>query len=302
MRRKGVRSRRTFRKRVKRTVGKRRFRPKRRNVTSKRRIVSVTSKKKHDTLLPTVITDPTVSANATILSSADPTYCVQNYTYRNFGPLYPATVISVQQAASLANSAAARTSQRVWLKGISERYRINIISSGAWFHRRIVFQTHERYTQGDLHYDQAAQGLGYSIPIDTYSIPAGTSSDDLIEQVFAGSKTRDWNDPISARVDTSRVRVLKDRTRTYNPAVDTGKCIGFKIWTPLNKSFVYDDDEQGMGMVEALDSLTYGQGSAYSNKHHGHGNVYVLDIFEPGSPGDGNLTFHKEATFYWHER
>lgn len=184
-----------------------------------------------------------------------------------------------------------------YARGYKEKVNIQI-SDGIWKWRRIVF--HMKGTPWGFvtnssslneiltYYESPGSGMMRAIPL------FGTQfSPDPVEQtLFDGAKGVDWVDVFSAKVDTSFVNVVSDRTINLNNSSGEGQALTKNCWYPLNKSLLYSDDEYGKGTTTQYFAT---QGKI------GMGNLFVYDTWEC-VVGAGQLRFSPEGTYYWHER
>jgi hypothetical protein len=113
--------------------------------------------------------------------------------------------------------------------------------------------------------------------------------------LYKGLAGKDWDDLIVAPVDTSRISVKFDKTWTIQSGNSNGVVRERKLWHPMNKNIVYDDDENGD--VE--------QASYFSvDSKAGMGDYYVVDIIQPGTGATSSdlLQISTNSTLYWHEK
>lgn len=191
------------------------------------------------------------------------------------------------------------------MRGLSEHIRIQTSSGIPWFHRRICFTMKGPGPfQAGAPSDSGIQP--YSPFLDTsngierlwlnLSINNQPNTFNLqLQLLFKGAVSKDWDDLILAPVDTSRVSVKFDKTWTMQSGNTNGVVRERKLWHPMNKNLVYDDDESGD--VE--------QGSYYSvDSKAGMGDYYVVDIIQPGQGATSSdlLQITANSTLYWHEK
>lgn len=113
--------------------------------------------------------------------------------------------------------------------------------------------------------------------------------------IFAGQENQDWDDPLTAKLDTSRVGVLYDRVRTVATGNSNGIIRRYKFWHAFNKNLVYNDDEAGGSELS----------QAYSTfSKAGMGDAIVIDVIKPlgGSATSDQMLFRPNSTLYWHEK
>jgi len=202
--------------------------------------------------------------------------------------------------------AAVRTSTSCYMRGLSETLRIQTSSGIPWFHRRICF-TNKGVAPFIV---RSTADTSSNVPATPYIDSAngvqrlwlnqtvnGTPNtiNDREGVIFKGANGLDWNDPIVAPVDTARVTVKFDKTWTYKSGNERGTVFEKKLWHPMNKTLVYDDDESG-------DRETTNYISTDSKA--GMGDYYVLDIIQPGTGVAANdaVLIQCTSTLYWHER
>lgn len=206
-----------------------------------------------------------------------------------------------------ASFVAARTASTCYLKGIAERYTLLPNDPSVWWHRRVVFATKVLYAEAV----SSLAGNGVIAPQPDASTTTtrkfrDMSSDNgagystvataLATDIFEGVYTTDWVDPMRAKLDRTRITVLSDRLVQIKSNNDSPAPRIVKHWTPINKSIVYQDEENGTTMSVSPFSV---------NSKRGIGNVYVADFFEcpvPNSTTTTTLTLDSEQTMYWHER
>jgi len=117
----------------------------------------------------------------------------------------------------------------------------------------------------------------------------------LLAYVFKGAQGTDWNNVITAKTHSERVRIKSDRTRMIRSGNDSGVFKIYKDWFPMNHTLEYDEDEFGGIQVD---------GSLSAATRSSMGDYYVMDIFQPslGTGSEEQIQFDPEATLYWHER
>lgn len=247
---------------------------------TKRRILNVTSTKKQDNMLPYVqLGDGTGQAigPTTVPSAGGGAYI--------FSP-------SARTFDNTGNTPMARNSQTTYVRGFKEKISMRMSDGAGWRWRRIVF---------------AAKGLGTANTgrpyLDTSSgyarvmtrISGSTFYDNLVAILFKGTYNVDWSNPYTAKVDTQRVTLLSDKSRTIGNGNTSPRYLKHQQWYPINKNIVYGDEEAG-GLVT---------GNLYSTTSKaGIGDIYVLDFFDcaEGTANAHTLIVDPECTYYWHEK
>lgn len=195
-----------------------------------------------------------------------------------------------------------RTATSCYMRGLREDIELQTSSAVPWQWRRVCFTTK----------DPAATigtGLGGISGVyensngfqrHLYNVTSGTTPDAMAlgllrGAMFKGQLNIDWLDYMTAPIDTQRITLRYDKTRTIASGNQSGCIRKYKMWHGMNKTLVYDDDENG-----AVENASYYSVSSKA----GMGDYYVVDIFAPGKGATASdaLSFEPQATLYWHER
>jgi len=105
---------------------------------------------------------------------------------------------------------------------------------------------------------------------------------------------QDWLDPMTAPVDTVRLKVMYDKVTWIMSGNDAGVIKTYRRWHPMGENLHYNDQEFG-GVISSAATAT--------ETRLGMGNVYVMDLFIGNSEDSGdNLSFLPTSTLYWHEK
>lgn len=200
---------------------------------------------------------------------------------------------------------AERTATTCYMRGLKENLRIQTNSHIPWFHRRICFtwrgagpfstsSSSDSPVQPYLPYIDTSNGmerLWFNQSVNTMS----TTTNAQWGLLFKGALNQDWNDLIVAPVDTSRVDLKFDKTWLIRSSNESGTIAERKLWHPMNKNLVYDDDESGESMVSQYFSVDSKQGM---------GDYYIYDIFTAGlgAAGSDLINVSANSTLYWHEK
>nr|USZ80640.1 capsid protein [Tick-associated genomovirus 2] len=261
-------------------------------------LLNITSRKKRNGMLSWSNTVQTSGASRT--TAVGP--AVINGQNTGFF-LWCPTAMDMDQNSIVAN-VASRSATNCFMKGLSENLRIQTSSQAPWFHRRICFTSRdETFRAGDrdtaplnplLPYVDTSQGkerLWLNANIN--NAPNTLSLYQTL--MFKGTVNVDWNDLIVAPLDTGRITVKFDKTWTIQSGNGTGVVRERKLWHPMNKSLVYDDDEIGDAENPAFFS---------TDSRAGMGDYYVVDIFQGGTGVGASdlLQVSANSTMYWHER
>lgn len=272
------------RKRVVRRRTPRRTPRKRSGAMSRRRILNITATKKHDNMRPVVVpaTGPLVPGPLVTTNGFASLYC--------------------PSARPLSESAAdnQRTRPKTFSTGYKERLTVSVRTGAVWRWRRIVFTTKDTrfYDQvGDLvpWLDQAP-GADRSNMARGIHLVAGQQYVRIRDILYDGQEGVDWSNEFTAKVDTTRVTLLSDKTRTINPGNETGATRMYNCWYPTRKNLVYDDDESGStkaaNYISTRSKLGMGDLMVYD--------VVVCAINAPGNTQD--LAFSPEGVYYFAEQ
>lgn len=276
--------------------GRRVFR--RRGGMTRKSIINMTSRKKRDTMLTiTNITATSQQAGTTYFpnpavitggTNASPpiVWCAtaRDATYQGTNP---GTVFTD----------ATRTATECYMRGLSENIEIQVSDGVPWQWRRICF-TYKGFNNAAP--DIAGFSLYYKSSVGAYAramnmVPNNTYKDTIEGLIFKGVANSDWNDPIIAPLDKTRITVKYDRTRTIASGNEDGCIRKYKLYHPMNKTLVYGDDEQGGNKTMSFYSV---------QSKRGMGDYIVIDYFRPrqGSASSNQLSFSSNATLYWHEK
>lgn len=282
-----VRRRRTPR----RTTYRRRRVYRRRGGMSRRRVLNISSTKKHDNMLPFVRDASEALVGGPMVIG--PANASQSF-------LFCPTARIPNSSNGTSNNESYRERSTVYARGFRET--INIwITDGIWKWRRIVFETKQLRLLGPT-----GQGV-YDTSLSFYDSPtqgmtrvmsqlAPNTDSSLRGYIFDGQEGNDWIDPFTAKTDRDRVKVHSDRTWNFNNSSGEGQAATRKLWYPFNKTFTYNDDENGKtGPLGNIYQYFCTQGP------RGMGDVFVYDIVQR-VVGDGQMRFSPEGTYYWHER
>lgn len=196
---------------------------------------------------------------------------------------------------------ASRTASTVYQVGLKERIRLQVESNTSYTWRRVCF-TSKGFLPAITKYTSIALQSSAGYTRYTKDLTSGATADgqalDLLRTViFKGALGSDWNNYITAPLDNSRITVMYDKTTVIRSRGDDEVNYTTTRWHPMNKNFVYDDDEAGGSKAE---------GSSHSLGRAGMGDYIVIDFFEPGPNAQAHTgitaALDIESTMYWHER
>ncbi|ALC76162.1 capsid protein [Poaceae associated gemycircularvirus 1] len=291
------------------TVKTRRYKRIYRRPMTKRRILNATSRKKRDTMLAASNTNsagsplPNTGTRAIVYGGTSPP---TGSSYNGGFFLWCATArdltINSGPAGAVAQEAT-RTATTCYMRGLSEKLRVQTNSPAPWFWRRICFTIQAAFgvaAPGDsptnTYSDYLENSNGFTrLWLNQNINSQGNTTAGITNIVFKGAVGRDWRDLISAPVDTRRVNLKYDKTRVFRSGNQSGIVRELKLWHPMNRNLVYDDDE----VADVENTSVY---SVVDKR--GMGNYYVLDIIQPGEASSASdlLLIDSTSSLYWHEK
>lgn len=270
---------------------------------SKKRVLNISSTKKRDTMLTYTNSTATAQTGSTTYSANVPAVVVGGQGVNSAAAfLWCATARDNTTSTSAGKGTifdqSTRTSSSPYMVGLKEAIEIQVNTGMPWQWRRICFTV-----KGSLGLTETSSfGLstetssGYVRVVNQISGDTGGGQGYILyEKLFRGQNLADWNDPMTAKVDTTRVTLKYDKTCSLASGNEDGFIRKYNRWHDMHKTLVYNDDELGGGMTPFAYSTT---GKA------GMGDYYVLDMFRArtGSATSDQLSFRPEATLYWHEK
>lgn len=293
-----------------RTGRSRRSGGRRRRGIGRRALARMMSKRKYDTMVsranPVANPDPSgtlTGSSATIYPAAT------NATYGNVHVfLFQPTGRSL--VPNNAYFVSARTASNPFVTGISERYHLIPNDGSLWEHRRVVFAMKDIQDltiiagiASQFRAQTDAGGITYRKLVDL----SGQSSGDytgvltsLYDYAFRGIYSTDWQDPMTAPVDRRRLTILADNRCTVRSGNAAPAPKLKKYWTPINKTVVYDDEENGTSITPSYYSVT---------SKPGLGDIYVMDLFTCRAPivsgttaSSSTLNISSTQSLYWREK
>nr|WPD49012.1 MAG: capsid protein [Grus nigricollis-associatied genomovirus] len=270
---------------------------------SKRSILNLTSRKKRDTMLAWSNTVPGTGAVQGATVSA---YAV-NGTRTGF-TIYAATARDLNDANAAVNNIvdeADRTATTCYMRGLAENLRYTSSTGKAWLHRRIcvtargptqLHQIVDDTSPVNTQFNRAETSNGWVrawLDINLNNSPNTFAS--IRALLFKGTEASDWTDLITAQLDTRRLDVKFDRTFTIRSGNESGILKERKLWHPMNKNLVYDDDEAGGSETTKVFSVA---------DKRGMGDYFIIDIFQPafGATSADILRVDSQSSLYWHEK
>lgn len=258
--------------------------------TSRRRVLNIATIKKHDNMLPNVLTADGSRSSGPIT------------TREGFASIFMPTARKLGHDAA---GESTRERQVTFSVGYKERIQVDILAGGVWKWRRLVFtfKGPRLYESGgdtkwNLPWFNKAVNFEGCDMVRLIAQPTEDQHQAIRQIVWDGTEGLDWSSEFTAKPDTSRITPLYDRIFTFNPRNETGFSRTFRFWHPTRKNLVYDDDEEG-GAPNAPGSYVSVDGKP------GMGDLYVYDIVYLAVPdlnGAAAMTWSPEGTYYWHER
>ncbi len=186
-------------------------------------------------------------------------------------------------------SSSVRERDAVYMRGLKENIILKTNTSVSWRWRRICF-TCKGMPLGTSMVSETNSGWTRQL----WNRGATTFAALVANLIFKGQQGVDWQDVFVAKLDTNNIKVCYDRLRTLSSGNQNGKFFRDNRWYPMNKTLVYQNDEQGEAESNEAFSTT---GRA------GMGDYYIVDYFDSASLTSSDvLNFQPEATLYWHER
>lgn len=198
------------------------------------------------------------------------------------------------------NDDSARTATACYMRGLKETIEIQTSTGAPWQWRRICFTFRDPsiLLSGNALSPFLETSAGFTRLMTNFTATdaASVSTHGAITRlIFKGQQNVDWTDVRTAPLDNTRIDVKCDKTTIISSGNQTGRVKKYNMWHAMNKTLVYDDDENGMTENSAFYSV---------GDKRGMGDYYVIDLFQSGlGTGTGDsLNFNPTATLYWHER
>jgi len=270
---------------------------------SKKRLLNLTSRKKRDTMLSWSNTSNTGASRAV---AAGP-LVLNAGSYGGGTTLWCPTGRDLDLGGTVNTVAneSARTATTCFMRGLSENIRIQTSSGLPWFHRRICFtfkgpqpfrqvSSSDSPTQAPNIIQETTAGM-VRLWLNSYVNATPNTRNNHESYIFKGANGTDWDDILTAPVDTRRISVKFNKVWTIKSGNAAGTVVDRKLWHGMNKNLVYDDDESGPNEISTYYSV---------DSKAGMGDYYVYDIFTPGVGGTTSdyLQVQSCASMYWHEK
>lgn len=276
----------------------------RRRPMNKKSLLNVTSRKKRDTMLSWSNTSNTPATIGQAQASAAGALVVRGdqYAFSLWIPTARDLSLANGPVGSIAQ-VAQRTDTTCFMRGLKENIKVSTNTGVCWMWRRICFKF-----RGNQLIDPTSDTPSFTFNpyLDTsvgmvrsyFNVSINNQGNQFARLrgiLFKGSEGSDWNDLLIAPIDTTRVDLAYDKYRKISSGNANGQLRDYKVWHPMNKNLVYNDDESGDVMTTAYGSVT---------DKRGMGDYYVIDIVvpNPGSAATDLLYMSSTASLYWHEK
>lgn len=256
-----------------RTYRKKRTTKKKAAARLTKKIISVSSEKKSDQLASAI--KPAMGSDPSVVFQAD---FQMDGSIRIYG-WTPSTMQGTDT-----KGAHVRNMSTIFFRGFREEFQIGSHSGCPIIHRRMIIGFTGNIDDMSLH--DGDEPLSRFRNMDQVGLPSF---------IFKGTQNIDWIDPMKAKLDRDRVRVIHDKKRIISPKNDYGTEVTKKYWIPYNKKVKYADSEKGH--------------STEWNKwpDHDQEKIYIYDLIQStqntgSDPGGTHFgTFESNVTCYWHE-
>lgn len=277
-------------------TSRRRSAPRRRK-SFRRAVLDVSTRKKQDTMIGfsgLIKNNPVYQPGYTVVPST------------NGGEAYIWVATARDNTANSAagqsnvNDIATRSATSIYLRGLKERIELKTLDSNPWRWRRIVFFIKDQsllLNNGTRLEPYLETNEGFARLMGRISNTGDNETDlyqvRLNQAVFKGSQNIDWDNIMLAKTDPEKIMVRSDRMMTIKSGNDAGVFRSMNKWYGVNKTLIYNDEEQG----GSLGSSFYSVDTSKSV-----GDMYVMDLFEPLVTDSDPLRLWTQSTLYWHER
>lgn len=192
---------------------------------------------------------------------------------------------------------AGRTESTCYMRGLKESINVRTNSGHSWQWRRVCFTMKgpELVTDNNTSPYQFFTQTNNGMVRTMNNINGNAKGDRLLSILFRGQQNVDWINVFNAPLDTKRLSIKYDKTRTIASGNEYGLVRTYRHWHPMNKNLHYDDDERG-GSVGVDFMSAFGQA--------GMGDYYVIDFIQPSADATSvdTISLLPEATLYWHEK
>lgn len=211
--------------------------------------------------------------------------CVWTPTARTFGDAYTTALKAAE---------AVRSATTCYMRGLSETVELNTNSAASWEWRRICFRV--KIPGVVVNYND--QTLGYArywLQLTGSNATGDTTQwSNTRDLVFKGVWNVDYDNLMTAAVDTRQVDLAYDKVTRIGSGNALGVLMRQKRWHGMNKNIVYADDEQGSSVLSSAHSIQDKQGM---------GDYHIMDLFKCQTQNAGDsISVSSCSTLYWHEK
>lgn len=280
---------------------------------SRKRVLNISSRKKRNTMMQYANTSAATNSGAGESVTIGPGP-MQVRGDKEYIGIWTPTGMDLNAGTALNQvwDESLRTASTCYIRGVSEKMRIETSSGVPWYWRRIVFRArsdvwinfslNESSTTPPTQTNSGAPGVlesstnGFErLYFNQYVNNAPQTISDWYKNIFKGEQNRDWSDTLTAPVDNARVDISSDKLMTIRSGNQSGTVKALNRWYPCNKNLTYNDDESGIAKSTSYYSV---------RDKRGMGDLHIVDIFKPGTGGSTAdvLRLTSTATLYWHER
>jgi len=293
-------SRRRRRYAPRRTTRKRRYVTRRRTSRrtkkmSRRKILDITTRKCRDTMLSYTNVDESNPAGSGT-GIPQPKDMVGG-TGTFYSSLWIASARPAEENSGVKGAALSPLRKRteIYARGLKENILFETSTARPWRWRRICFWLKGDALYGDAVDPATSQFFRFDDSLGMVRLSNAIGTGFPSEYIFRGIENVDWLDRFTAPVDTRHILPVYDKCMTLRSGNDAGMSQTIKMWHPMNKTIVYNDEESGYTVIPTALS---------ASGRRGAGDFYVYDIFQvaTGSTEQDVLRFQPNATFYWHEK
>lgn len=272
-------------------------------MTSRRRILNVSSIKKRDNMLTAYRSIP----NNTVIS---PQFLISATGLQCQTFIFSPTMRWGSQQTDKFEQINTRSSQESYVRGFKERLRFVTSDGNPWTWRRICFSYYD--SESDFKFFDTSDDTEKDYPPFTYDNvygyhrlwmrlngPATTIQEnkvrgDVYSHVFRGKTGIDWTSELSAPTNPLAVKIWYDKTTTIRSGNEQSTMKFVPRWHSIGKRLIYSDRDAGGGQDNSYSSET---------SRVSMGDYMILDIFASAPNDEGvQLSIGSDATYYWHER
>lgn len=206
-----------------------------------------------------------------------------------------------------------RTNATCYIRGFKENIHWETNDGTAWKWRRVVFMMKGTYyllnpgsaLSGSVDAQPYAyaevNGLGFTRLWRNLAQTATQQNRTFVEALlFKGSQGYDWTDQFTAAIDTDRVTLMYDKTRTVQSGNTSGIIRKYQMWHGVNANLRYADDEIGSSEQGGVAFA-----SVYASpKNYGIGDMLIYDFIRSNESAttSSQLVMSSTSTLYWHEK